>query len=582
MKRVKHNQCNGIGSYRSGGRLRYWGPLAAAAALIYTPQIWAIEYGDFPPDLQAILDDRMATLTAEGGVCIAGRVRFSDGSPINGGEDVQVNFVYGVDASVVIYPGGWFICIHVLNAFYAGPDRTVIHRAFRYDPLDASTDALDGEITYLDSLMQRTAAHELATIMGVVNDENGDPFPGARVGLNFPYSNLGSNNSPYWSVTTNALGQFQFADVAPAEYALTASKTGYAFHYDRVTPEPGSVAVQERRLYPNRRIVIRYAHQTDGTRTFSGEGVVTGLISWLNGAGGVDFSEGVVEDYEPNDLRDLEMRQTQDVLEFRNFYVNGRNGFYDAGAIDFDSLVEGASTGYTSSAKPVVVGHVYVVRTYVEDQYVKFLVESDESSFRSVILGDPDPIVFAGYGLTVDFGFTTGHGQLFVERTFLADDAVAERQLPYAWQLSGLSGISFSANYVFSYLDSDLIARRVVEDDIELWRSTNSGFSWHPVAAEVNADTNTISVSNQQSLGWFAVTSAYEVYFGDMDLDDDIDLADVAGLMNCYSGPIDAVSDPSCVPALIDDNASLSLADVASITACMDGPSILPVPACRK
>jgi len=378
------------------------------------------------------------------------------------------------------------------------------------------------------------------------------------------------------------LREFQFHDVSSAEFSLAAYASGYAFHSDRLTPLPGSVEIQDRRLYPNRRIVIHYAHQTNGTRTLLGDGVVTGRISWLNGAGGVDFSEGVVEEYEPDDLRDLEMRQTQDVLQFRNFYVNGYNGFYDAGAVGFDEIAEAATGGYTSGVKPAIVGHVYVVRTYEEAQYVKFIVESDESSFRSVIPGDPDPLVFAGYGLTVDFTFTTGYSQLFVERELMADGTVASRQLPYDWQLTGLDGIGFGAIVVFSYLDEDLIARRVPEVDLDVWRSTNGGLTWQPLTADLDAAGNTLIVSDTQSLGWFALASPYDYYFGDMDFDNDVDLQDVSGVMTCYSGAIVDVNNPACVPALTNVDAKVSQTDIAQVTSCMAGPSVLPTPVCRE
>ena len=87
-----------------------------------------------------------------------------------------------------------------------------------------------------------------------------------------------------------------------------------------------------------------------------GAGNLTDLFNWLNGTGGVDFSEGVVEGYDPDDLRDLELRQNQDVLKFRNFYANGNNGVYDAGAVDFASLMEADENGYKTNARPCLVG----------------------------------------------------------------------------------------------------------------------------------------------------------------------------------------------------------------------------------
>ncbi len=111
---------------------------------------------------------------------------------------------------------------------------------------------------------------------------------------------------------------------------------------------------------------------------FASGNLQTGTIDWRPHKGGVDFSEGQVEGYEPNDLRDLELRQEKSILKFRIFYAKGPNGFYDAGAVPLDSVTEAAQKGYARSEKPCQVGHVYVVRTCKEDNYAKFIVKSKE------------------------------------------------------------------------------------------------------------------------------------------------------------------------------------------------------------
>ncbi|MEK6674033.1 MAG: hypothetical protein AABZ47_00090 [Planctomycetota bacterium] len=73
----------------------------------------------------------------------------------------------------------------------------------------------------------------------------------------------------------------------------------------------GSKAEVPLPLFPNRRIHLRYAYQTNGGRSFSGGTVQSGIIRWRNGNGGVDFSEGVVEGFEPKDIRDLERHDFQ-------------------------------------------------------------------------------------------------------------------------------------------------------------------------------------------------------------------------------------------------------------------------------
>jgi hypothetical protein len=89
----------------------------------------------------------------------------------------------------------------------------------------------------------------------------------------------------------------------------------------------------------------------------------------------MDFSEGKVKSYDPKMLRDLEMLQDEDHLIFLVTYVNGKNGFYDAGEVDLESITEAAESDYSTRAKPCVTGHVYVVRTH-ENNYAKFVVRS--------------------------------------------------------------------------------------------------------------------------------------------------------------------------------------------------------------
>jgi len=130
---------------------------------------------------------------------------------------------------------------------------------------------------------------------------------------------------------------------------------------------------KELKLYPNSCIVIDYVYQADGSSTFTDGDSQEGTIEWTVGEGGIDFSDAKVEKYEPDSPRDIELRQDQNNLEFRVFYCRGRNGFYDAGDVDFESVEEVAEDGYHTTKKPCVIGHTYIVRTY-EDKYAKFIV----------------------------------------------------------------------------------------------------------------------------------------------------------------------------------------------------------------
>jgi hypothetical protein len=204
--------------------------------------------------------------------------------------------------------------------------------------------------------------------------EQNEPFSGASVSLSFPFASRGVKEMPYVSIVTGPDGQYSFEGLSGAEHAVVASASGCAYHRIYVTPPAGKTITENLALYRNRKAVIDYVYQADGSRNFTGGNLQTGTIEWVNGTGGINFSDGRVEQYEPNSLRDIEMTQSRDTLGFRIFYVNGKNGFYDAGAVNFESVTEAAESGYSTGAKPCIVGHVYVVRTY-EDNYAKFIVK---------------------------------------------------------------------------------------------------------------------------------------------------------------------------------------------------------------
>jgi hypothetical protein len=224
--------------------------------------------------------------------------------------------------------------------------------------------------------MHKTPAEKLASVSGIVTDEQGKPVAGAWVRLSFPFSSHGTDSEPDMSITTGTDGKYAFEGLSPTEHSLVASASDCAYHSIRFAPSAGETATKNLTLYRNHKIVIDYVYQADGSRSFAGGKLKTGTLEWGNGHQGLDFSDGRVEEYEPKSLRDIEMRQDQDKLKFAIFYVDSeiKNGFYDAGAAEFDSVVEAAEKGYDTNPKLCVIGHVYVVRTY-EGHYAKFIVK---------------------------------------------------------------------------------------------------------------------------------------------------------------------------------------------------------------
>lgn len=338
----------------------------------------AIDYNDFSPDMQQILDGVIAELTSNGGVFIAGRVTMDDEAHISGGKDVKVNFCKNVDSPILIYDGGWFLMRNVLSSHYAGSGKLVL-QAFGYDPIDASIAVLKGKVTYVEFVMHQTPSEKLASIAGTVVNEQNEPLDGARVSLSFPLAYNVANGEPSMSIKTGADGRYLFEDLSITKHYILVSASGYASLSTDVTPHTDETAIKNLMLYRNRKAVIDYVYQADGSRNFTGGNPQTGTIEWVNGTGGIDFSDGGVEQYEPESLMDIEMTQGGDTLNFGIFYSNGKNGFYDAGTAAFESVTVAAESGYSTKEKPCAVGHVYVVRTY-EDKYAKFIVRSISES----------------------------------------------------------------------------------------------------------------------------------------------------------------------------------------------------------
>jgi len=470
----------------------------------------AVDYDDFPSELQSILDERIADLEAEGGICIAGVVTKSDGARIRGGKDVQVNLLDRADVPLRVYEGGWFMMERTHKSSNAGIGKRLILRAFGYEPIDASVTIPDGGITYMEFEMTKTAPENLASVKGVVLDEANYLFNGAHVSLSFPYANYGVDATPIMDMYTNIDGEYLFDGLSECEYNLTASASGYAYHTGRFTPSIGEVTERDRILYPNRRIVIDYVYQADDSRSFAEGDLKTGSIDWLCGKGGVDFSDGQVEGYDWEDPRDLELLQDQDVLQFRNFYVNGENGFYDAGAVDFNSVTEAEEGGYKTTKRRCIVGHVYVVKTY-DLKYAKFIVKTNECSFRTVSPEDLAVMEFATYGLTIDFSECNDYGQVYVRKYYSYHRGLVGVALPYYWEISGLDGLRYSANLSVSYNEDELLNLGISEGNLALYRASYSGANWDRLETRIDTANNTLQAEGITSLGLFAIVAEQTV-----------------------------------------------------------------------
>ncbi|MGD0784803.1 MAG: carboxypeptidase regulatory-like domain-containing protein [Sedimentisphaerales bacterium] len=337
---------------------------------------YALDYNDFPPNLQQILEKNIRKMNSKEDFFIAGRVSFSDDAQITSGKDLKANLSVpgGIDEPIWVYDYGWLIMDRPCKFSKGDRPWKFIIRAFGYDPIDASIAVSKGKVTYVDYVLNKTPAEKLSSITGIVVNENNQPIEGAVVTLTFPGSNYGSNEVPEMTMDTGPDGRYSFKGLSSTEHYILFTSPGYAYHTILVKPPTGQIVTNNIILSKNLKIVIDYVYQDSNSLSFTDGNLQSGTVEWANGNEGMDFSDGKAKKgYDPQS-RDLEMRQNQNSLIFNIFYVNGKNGFADLGVVNFDSITKVPKNNYDLKSKACEIGHVYVVRTQ-EGRYAKFIVK---------------------------------------------------------------------------------------------------------------------------------------------------------------------------------------------------------------
>jgi len=468
----------------------------------------ALDYSDFPENLQWILDDRIEELDSKGGFCIAGRVTFDDGAQIYDCGDVQVNFADKLDEPFPVYYDGWFIARRVLDAKYAGPNKRVILRSFYYDPIDAYATIDEGHITYLEFQMTKTPEEKLCDIKGTVFDENDNPLEGATVSLYFPSCHFPESEL---RMVTGPDGQYCFGGITKTSYIVKAWVPGYADCQADCRPSPDSTAVIDLALYPHRRIYLEYVYQPDGSRNFTSGDLVTKALDWKHvnvGAKGLIFSQGTITRL-PNDLT---LTQRRDVLYFRTYYGLSKysNGCYDEGLVDFNSVdtaAESASRYKVVRLPRCQVGHVYVVKTLQGPCYAKFIVLTDEYSFRTVNPANLKSYRFRGYDLDIDITSCSGSGKVYVRKFYDAPDGLDISYLPYYWEISGLEGFVFKADLALTYNEQDILRLNLPEESLVIYQYDDSTDTWKKVSSRRDSKRNILFAESISTWGLFAIGS---------------------------------------------------------------------------
>ena len=471
--------------------------------LIFSLDSLALEYHDFPENLQWVLDDRLEELEEKPWFCIAGRVTLEDGKKIYDSYEVDVHYSNNVSIAIPVYYDGWFIMRKVLDREYEDRGKTMSLRAWGYDPLNEKIDPQRGEITYLEFQMKKNPEDQLCIIRGQVFDENNNPVEGAEVSLGPTHCHFEKSELKTFSDTD---GSYFFDSIASAKYRIKASKAGYAYYDEVCNPYPQIPTVINPKLYPHRRIYIKYVYQPDDTHVFVGENLISKTFSWKhdNTIGrGLRLSDGIITKH----LNDITLVQSGDVLRFNKYYSTRKhqNGFYDAGLVGFDSVMEADLSKDYRGLAPCIVGHVYVIRTVKGPRYAKLIVLSDEYSFRTVNPDYLQPFEFKGYDLTVDVTSCRDVGKIYVSKYFHAPDGLDVDYLPYYWEITGLEECLFSADLTFEYNEDDLKRMNLSEAELTVYQYNESSESWLKLPTRINSKKNNLHVKKIKTCSQFAI-----------------------------------------------------------------------------
>jgi hypothetical protein len=355
--------------------------------------------------------------------------------------------------------------------------------------------------------MTKTSKEELCEIKGTVFDENGNPLEGATVSLYFPSCHFPESEL---RMVTGPDGQYCFGGITPMRYTVKAHAPGYADCQASCRPSPDSVAVRDLALYPHRRIYLEYVYQPDGSMGFTSGDLVTKALDWKHDntvSKGLIFSQGTITRL-PNDLT---LSQRKDILYFRAYYGASEytNGCYDEGLVDFNSIRTAAEdpSKYMGYRVPSQVGHVYVVKTLKGPRYAKFIVLTDEYSFRTVNPANLKSYRFRGYDLDIDITSCSGSGKIYVRKFYNAPDGLDISYLPYYWEISGLEGLVFKADLALTYNEQDILRLNLPEESLVIYQYDDSTDTWKKVSSRRDSKRNILFAESISTWGLFAIGS---------------------------------------------------------------------------
>ncbi len=277
------------------------------------------------------------------------------------------------------FDNGWYV-IPLRSNKAAVPKQTLYASALYYNQLEIQLDLNENEGKRKDIILKKTPDLEKTTIQGVILDEQNNPVKDIEISIR---NCLDPWNGFKIDAKTDEKGYFSFPPLTVQSYQVFIMHEYYKPQWFRLDPvkdkkqcyQYGNVVQQKPSdpmnlmLYWNNRIVIDY--EFSSTNNFSGTKIERDFM--VHGNTEIDFKNQQLTS--TGDIRLLHFPDTV----FGVSHSNGKNGFYDAGEVPFDSVKSIDKSKIEVSQVKVLLNHVYCVYT-TNDTCIKFMVKKIEKN----------------------------------------------------------------------------------------------------------------------------------------------------------------------------------------------------------
>jgi subtilisin family serine protease len=152
----------------------------------------------------------------------------------------------------------------------------------------------------------------------------------------------------------------------------------------------------------------------------------------------------------------------------------------------------------------------------------------------------PSTNTFCTTNVRIDISANDTTGEITVYRMEASAPNITTPTLQRHWAIRGLDSSAFSANLIFSYTDSDLIAAGLDEDNLVLRKSADGGHTYQIIHTATNSSANTAeTIYKQTSFSIWTINTCSDFGFppGDINKNCYVDLNDFAILGDQWLQP---------------------------------------------